>query len=83
VENIYAMCPSREITGKDYSSVKSFTARNVQEPFHSRRIPPGSLMGHLQDDHNTRREENSTAGNGENKVLTEVVKTKISSSFMV
>lgn len=74
------MCPSREITGKD--SVKSFTARNVQEPFHSGRIPPGSLMGHLQDDHHTRR-ENSTAGNGENKVVTEVTKTKISSSFMV
>lgn len=83
MENIYAMCSSREITGKDYSSVKSFTARNVQEPFHSGRIPPGSLMGHLQDDHNTRREENSTAGNGENKVVTEVTKTKISSSFMV
>lgn len=77
------MCPSREITGKDYSSVKSFTARNVQEPFHSGRIPPVSLMGHLQDDHHTRREENSTAGNGENKVVTEVTKTKISSSFMV
>ena len=74
------MCPSREITGKD--SVKSFTARNVQEPFHSGRIPPGSLMGHLQDDHHTRR-ENSTAGNVENKVVTEVTKTKISSSFMV
>lgn len=72
MENIYAMCPSREITGKDYSSVKSFTARNVQEPFHSGRIPPGP-----------RREENSTAGNGENKVVTEVTKTKISSSFMV
>lgn len=70
------------LPGKDYSSVKSFTARNVQEPFHSGRIPPGSLMGHLQDDHHTRR-ENSTAGNGENKVVTEVTKTKISSSFMV
>lgn len=55
----------------------------MQEPIHEGRIPPGSPMEHNRTATVPGEEENSTTGNRENKVLTEIIKTKLLKSLIV